>query len=191
MRSFSALIFGIALLGSTPAALAKASVPVTISFNFDQTFAFVACPAGTPAGYVCLNVTGHQSSSLIGDVSFQRIVFVNENGYNPSDPLCLPDETSGTLTAGSNQMTFRAAGNVCFVDGTAAYNVVITGGRASSPASSVVDASLCLRQRQLRQGKSSGRFRSTLSNEDEIKARESLLQGQTIQGIRATGMPPA
>ena len=128
MRGFSGLLFCIALLGSTPAALANATVPVTLSFNFDQTYAFVACPTGTPAGYACLNVTGHQSSTFIGDVSFQRIVFVNENGYNPNDPLCLPDETSGTLTAGSSQMTFRAAGNVCFVDGTAAYNVVITGG---------------------------------------------------------------
>lgn len=99
-----------------------------VDINFAQTFGAVACPATAPAGDFCLNVTGTSDSPVAGHVEFKRIVMVNAALFDNAHPTCIPDETTGTLTLPRGTLTFHAPGNVCFADGIASYDVVITGG---------------------------------------------------------------
>ena len=104
-------------------------VSIPVSIDFAQQYARVACPPGAPATAFCLGVSGTASPAVLGAVSFERVVVVPDIGlYDPSHPTCIPDETSGTLTLPGGTLTFRAPGNVCLVDGTASYGLIVTGG---------------------------------------------------------------
>jgi hypothetical protein len=55
-------------------------------------------------------------------------VLINTAPFDPAHPTCIPDETTGTLSLPQGTITFHAPGNVCFSDGTAAYDLIVTGG---------------------------------------------------------------
>lgn len=99
-----------------------------LDINFAQTFGTVPCPGDAPNGDFCIGVSGVATVMHIGQVTYHRVVLVNGSVFDPAHPTCIPDETSGTLTLPAGTITIRAPGNVCFVDGTAAYGVIITGG---------------------------------------------------------------
>lgn len=104
-------------------------VSIPVSIDFAQQYARVACPSSAPATAFCLSVTGTANPAVLGTVSFERTVVVPDIGlFDPNHPTCIPDETSGTLTLPNGALTFRAPGNVCLVDGTASYGLIVTGG---------------------------------------------------------------
>ncbi len=131
--SVSRLLLAAAALASLSPmrAFARDPLPVSIpvSIDFAQQAAPVTCPSSAPATAFCLGVSGTASLAALGAVSFERVVVVPDFGlYDPNHPTCIPDETSGTLTLPNGTLTFRAPGNVCFVDGTASYGLIVTGG---------------------------------------------------------------
>ncbi len=104
-------------------------VSIPVSIDFAQQYAQAACPSSAPATAFCLGVSGTANPAVLGAVSFQRVVVVPDIGlYDPNHPTCIPDETSGTLTLPDGALTFRAPGNVCLVDGTASYGLIVAGG---------------------------------------------------------------
>ena len=104
-------------------------LPITVGINFAESFATVACPAGSPATAFCLNVTGTANVAELGPVSFQRSVFIPDTTlYNPNYPTCIPDDSAGTLTFRNGTLTFHAIGNICLLDKSASYGLIVTGG---------------------------------------------------------------
>lgn len=99
-----------------------------LDINFAQTFIVAPCPPNAPVADFCLSVTGVAKVRELGQVQFNRVVLINGTLFDPAHPTCIPDETTGTLTLPGGTITFHAPGNVCFVDGIAAYDLVITGG---------------------------------------------------------------
>jgi hypothetical protein len=118
------------LLASAATAVALAhEVPrLKLDINFAQTFIVAPCPPSAPVEDFCLSVTGVATVRDLGQVTYSRIVLINGTVFDPAHPTCIPDETTGTLTLPGGTITVHAPGNVCFVDGIAAYDVVITGG---------------------------------------------------------------
>lgn len=99
-----------------------------IDINFAQTFAFKSCPSTAPAGDICIYVTGVSDQPQTRHLQFTRIAMVNPAVYDDAHPTCQRIETSGTLTLSRGTLSIHAPGNVCFVDGVASYDVIITGG---------------------------------------------------------------
>ena len=99
-----------------------------ININFAQTFVFGSCPASAPAEDICINVTGVSDQPQTPDLRFSRIAMVNPSAFDNTHPTCLPIETSGTLTLPRGTLSIHAPGNVCFADGIASYDVIVTGG---------------------------------------------------------------
>jgi hypothetical protein len=118
-------IFAGSLLSSS--AFAHDGERLKLDINFAQTFIVAPCPPNAPTADFCLSVTGVAKIDR-GEVQFNRVVLINGTLFDPAHPTCIPDETSGTLTLPGGTITLHAPGNVCLVDGIAAYNVVITGG---------------------------------------------------------------
>jgi hypothetical protein len=112
--------------GST--AIAGQAPRLKLDINFAQTFIVAPCPASAPVQDFCLSVTGVAKVHDLGQVHYSRVVLIDTSVFDPAHPTCIPDETSGTLTLPGGTITIRAPGNVCFVDGTAAYDVIVTGG---------------------------------------------------------------
>ena len=119
-----------ASIGATRAfASAPIPLPITIGINFLEDFTVVACPAGAPSTAFCLNITGTANVAGLGPVSFQRSVFIPDTTlYDPNNPTCITDDTSGTVTSKLGTLTFHAPGNVCLLDKTASYGLIVTGG---------------------------------------------------------------
>jgi hypothetical protein len=118
-------------IGSAIPAMSKqmeSESPMRLDINFGQHYQFIQCPPIVPVGDGCLNVTLAANVPEVGQVTGQRLVFFNGGTYDPNHPTCLPDETNGTMTLPIGTLTFHAPGNVCFVDGTATYGLVVTGG---------------------------------------------------------------
>jgi len=99
-----------------------------IDINFAQTYGLTPCPSTAPAADSCLNVTGVSDQRDIGHMTFSRVVLFNPSLFDGSHPTCIPDETSGTLTLPRGTLKFHAPGSVCFSEGIAVYDIVITGG---------------------------------------------------------------
>lgn len=107
---------------------AAASVPLHLNVKFNQQNALTSCPKTVPAVDSCLAVTLSASHSELGPLEVSRVAVFNGNLYNPSTPACIPIETSGTVTLQQGTLSFRGAGSVCFVDATAFYDLIVTGG---------------------------------------------------------------
>lgn len=99
-----------------------------IDINFAQTFEFAQCPSTAPVADACLNVTGVSNPPEAGHLSFSRIAMFNPALFDGNHPTCLPIETSGTLTLPRGTLDIHAPGNVCFTEGVASYDIIITGG---------------------------------------------------------------
>lgn len=99
-----------------------------IDINFAQTFVFGSCPSSAPAEDICIHVTGVSDQLQSRNLQFSRIAMVNPSVYDDAHPTCLPIETSGTLTLPRGTLSIHAPGNVCFADGVASYDVIITAG---------------------------------------------------------------
>jgi hypothetical protein len=104
-----------------------ASANQVFSLKFAQRFETVKCPVTAPVGYYCLHVSG-ESGGNNKDIHFDRSVLFDIKRFDEKHPTCVPDETSGTMYLPQGTLTFRAPGSVCLADGTAAYNLIITGG---------------------------------------------------------------
>lgn len=100
----------------------------SIDINFAQTFVFKACPSTAPVEDLCIYVTGVSDQPWSGHQEFSRVAMVNPATFDDNHPTCLPIETSGTLTLPRGTLSIHAPGNVCFSDGTASYDVIVTGG---------------------------------------------------------------
>jgi hypothetical protein len=109
-------------------AVAHEGKRLKLDINFAQTFIVAPCPANAPTADFCLSVTGVATVPEVGQVQFDRVVLINGSLFDPAHPTCIPDETTGTLTLPGGTITIHAPGNVCFIDGTAAYAAIITGG---------------------------------------------------------------
>lgn len=103
--------------------------PIHLDVNFSQAFQFGApCAASIPAGDTCINVTLSAPYTELGPLTVSRVAFFNGSSFNPSTPTCLPIETQGTVTLRDGTLDIRGMGNVCLADGSAAYDLVVTGG---------------------------------------------------------------
>jgi hypothetical protein len=105
-------------------AVAAPARTVRLEALFQQKFAEIACPAGTPADRFCLRATGEGYVLGIGFARFSRTVVI---GGDFADG-CVPASTFGTLTHRSDTLSFAGAGSYCVVAGTAAYAFTVTGG---------------------------------------------------------------
>ncbi|MGB8635111.1 MAG: hypothetical protein WCD66_13365 [Rhodanobacteraceae bacterium] len=110
------------------AASARGMHASKIDINFAQTFVFAQCPDTAPAQDACLNVTGVADQPGIGHAEFSRVAMVDPSSYDYTHPACLPIETIGTLTLPRGSLDIHAPGHVCFADGVASYDIIITGG---------------------------------------------------------------
>lgn len=119
------LASGLVLSTGAPA---KGFKTKSIDINFAQTFTFESCPATAPAGDICLDVTGVSDEPQTGHFEFKRIAMANPSGYDDAHPACLAIETSGVLTLPLGTLSIHAPGRVCFADGVASYDIIITGG---------------------------------------------------------------
>ena len=106
-----------------------AMAPIHLQVNFSQSFQFGApCASTVPVGDTCIDVTLDAPYTQLGPITVSRVAFFNGSLFNPSTPACLPIETQGTVTLRGGTLTIHGIGNVCFVDGTASYNLIVTGG---------------------------------------------------------------
>ena len=104
-------------------------LPITLGINFAENFKVVRCPASASATTFCLNITGTANVVGLGRASFKRSVVVpNHNLYDPNNPTCIPEETSGTLILSNGTLTFHAPGSVCVLDGTVSSGLIVTAG---------------------------------------------------------------
>jgi hypothetical protein len=117
-------------MSATPALASGPTVlPITVGINFAENFTAVTCPASTPATAFCLNIKGTADVVGLGQASFQRSVLIpNKRLYDPNDPTCIPEETSGTLTLSNGTLTFHAPGSICLLDKTVSYELIVTAG---------------------------------------------------------------
>lgn len=129
VKSLSAVLLCLAsgLLVSAGAS-ARGDEASEIDVNFAQTFVFGNCPASAPVEDICINVTGVSDQPQSHNLQFSRIAMVNPSAFDDAHPTCLPIETSGTLTLPRGTLSIHAPGNVCFADGIASYDVIVTGG---------------------------------------------------------------
>ena len=129
---FYALLFTLpcaaAAIFTSTAATAHDGGKSAIDINFAQTYAVAPCAASAPASNMCLNVTGTSNSHEVGALRFSRVATFNPGQFDYTHPTCIVIETAGTLTLPRGTLTFHAPGNVCFTEGIAAYNLIITGG---------------------------------------------------------------
>jgi hypothetical protein len=117
-------------MSATPALASRPIVlPITVGINFAENFMVVACPGGAPATAFCLNIKGTADVVGLGRATFQRSVLIpNKNLYDPNDPTCIPEETSGTLALSNGTLTFHAPGDICLLDKTVSYELIVTAG---------------------------------------------------------------
>ncbi|HLW03635.1 MAG TPA: hypothetical protein VKT82_33620 [Ktedonobacterales bacterium] len=102
--------------------------PNTAPFQvtFRDTLAPVACPAGQPAGTLCLAFKGQGQAPSLGTTSLARTAIVSAT---PGSDGCQPISSTGTLTAADGgKVNFTAAGEYCASNDTATYTYTITGG---------------------------------------------------------------
>lgn len=103
--------------------------PLHLEVNFSQNFQFGApCASTVPAGDTCIDVTLSAPYTELGPLTVSRVAFLNGSLFNPSTPTCIPIETQGTVTLRDGTLAMRGIGNVCFADGSASYNLIVTGG---------------------------------------------------------------
>ena len=138
MSSAGALLLGAAcsvLAGVSPALGQDAEpertaiAPIHLEVNFSQSFQFGApCASTVPVGDTCIDVTLTAPYTELGPLTVSRIAFLNVSLFNPSTPTCIPIETQGTVTLRDGTIGMRGVGSVCLADGTASYNLIVTGG---------------------------------------------------------------
>lgn len=103
--------------------------PLHLEVNFSQNFQFGApCAATIAAGDTCIDVTLSAPQTELGPLTVSRVAYFNGSSFNASTPTCLPIETQGTVTLRGGTLDIRGIGNVCLADGSASYNLVVTGG---------------------------------------------------------------
>lgn len=86
------------------------------------------CASTVPVGDTCIDVTLTAPYTELGPLTVSRIAFLNVSLFNPSTPTCIPIETQGTVTLRDGTIGMRGVGSVCLADGTASYNLIVTGG---------------------------------------------------------------
>ena len=102
--------------------------PVHVEINFSQQYQFEACAPSVPVSDSCLAVNLSADVPHLGSVTVARVAFFNGSLFDSSHPTCLPIETTGKVTLRDGTLDIHGIGNVCFVDGTGSYNLIVTGG---------------------------------------------------------------
>jgi hypothetical protein len=126
-----AALAGAALVGTGTVALAGSASASdhrqVVAAQLDGSFVFHACPAGTPAGDLCL--TDHITTTLpgLGSVSGPFEVHIAFSSFAADG--CGSIDKSGALTAtDGSTMQVRATGLYCSASSIATYDYRITGG---------------------------------------------------------------
>ena len=128
-RLLSAVVITMPMSATHALASGPIVLPITVGINFAENFTVVACPVGAPATAFCLNIKGTADVVGLGRASFERSVLIpNKNLYDPNDPTCIPEETSGALTLSKGTLTFHAPGTICLLDKTVSYELIVTAG---------------------------------------------------------------
>ncbi|GEM_PF-3844972 len=101
---------------------------IQLFVEFDQKFATLHCPDGSPAGAFCLTVTGTTTSPTFGDLSLERTLVADISGEH--DEFGGAAITSnGTLTdSDGDTLEFALRGALYLREGAADYRYIITGG---------------------------------------------------------------
>jgi hypothetical protein len=114
---------------SSLALVAPASAAVTRPLNGDLvgTFAFGGCPAGSPAGALCLHDSVAGPISELGRSTGEFDVLINTAASGPDG--CAPADKRGFFVAeNGNRVEVTAHGSYCLATSTANYAFTVTGG---------------------------------------------------------------
>ncbi len=101
--------------------------PMVLALKFAQKFTPTKCPDGSPTGAFCLNVSGTANDPVLGEVTMARVAVLNFAGEKDKNQ-CVPASTDGTLTIGSDTITYTAPGVFCPKTSIATYAYQVTGG---------------------------------------------------------------